>query len=118
MFAWDDLQTNGLHDGQKYHGSVDHSDRYTLRRLQNEGGRVSRLRVLTEWTPMGRFADISYCHGELPDGRTVSILIDGPESHLIQWNKFSGVLIDWAKSQGVFAKGLGLLDRANWSVLY
>ena len=25
--------------------------------------------------------------------------------------------IEWAKAEGVFAKGIGLLDGGNWSVL-
>lgn len=74
---------------------------------------VTRLRLLTERGYP--YMDISYCHGVLKDGTNVRIQITcGP---LARRAPKAG-LIEWAKSEGAFAKGLGLLDEGNWSVLY
>lgn len=109
-------ESNGLVDGSAYHNAVDYSRNYSLSELQQAGGKISRLRILTEYIPHARvrMADVSYCHGVLPSGEIVpvDVYITG-----VNFFKFKGELISLAKSEGVFAKGIGLLDESNWSVL-
>lgn len=101
-------EANPLGDSDAYYQRE--WEHMTLAALRNEGGRVTRVRWLTE----GLYADLSYVHGVLPDGRPVR-LTDAPMSCLAR--KRMGMLIDWAKVSGVFAKGIGLLDQGNWSTL-
>jgi len=92
------------------HSAVDYASHYTLGRLVQEGGKITRLRIFKE---AGRY-DISYCHGTLPNGQVVSIQ---PMHIFVPIRQFKGELIAWARSEGVYAKGCGLLDESNWSVL-
>lgn len=109
-------ETNGLVNGTEYHQQVDYGNRMTLKQVQDAGGKITRLRVLEDYVPMaGRFCDISYCHATLPDGTVVDVQVG--VGGMVPKQKFMGVLIDWAKSEGVFAKGIGLLDKGNWSTL-
>jgi hypothetical protein len=96
-----------------YLDSVDYSEPMTLREVQEAGGRVTRLRMLTDrGCP---FLDISYIHATLPDGRTVSVL--GTSTQPDKRN-IKGSLIEWARREGFNAKALGMLDRENWSILW
>lgn len=110
------VESNGLVDGNAYHNEVDYSVSYSLSELQKAGGKITRLRILTEYIPHARMrmADVSYCHGTLPNGKIVpvSIYVTG-----VNFFKLKGELIDIAKAEGVFAKGIGLLNEGNWSVL-
>ena len=110
--------TDGTVVDHRYHEQVEADRDYTLSELQAAGGRVTRVRLLSEFIPgRGRCVDISYVHGSIGD-RIVRInTSSSPEFSLIPMNKIKGVFIEWAKAEGVFAKGLGLLDEANWSVL-
>lgn len=102
-----------LVDGS-YHGTVDRSTgRYSAAAVQRMGGRITRLRLLTD--PGCPFFDISYCHATLPDGRIVPV--DLGEGQLPRRNTL-GFLIGLAEREGYNAKRLGLLDRSNWAVLY
>lgn len=93
----------------------DHSDviqdRLTLADVAKAGGKIVRLRMFFE----GRVADISYCHARLADGTLHSV--DTSMLMLHQPFTVSTDLIAWSKAQGVFGKGIGLLDKQNWSVL-
>jgi hypothetical protein len=112
------VSTNDLVNGAEYHGQVDYSARMTLKQVSEAGGKVTRVRVLTEMVPMaGRFCDISYVHATLPDGKTVDVCNVGV-NNMVPMRALKGELIKWAKAEGVFAKGLGLLDEGNWSVCY
>lgn len=74
---------------------------------------ITRLRLLTERGYP--YMDISYCYGVLKDGSPVQVQITcGPLSRRTP----KASLIEWARQEQAFAKGLGLLDDANWSVLY
>ena len=105
------IETNGLVDG--YHDTVDYTEPYTLADLAAEGGKVTRLRMLTERGYP--YLDISYAHGTLPDGRTVPLVIPAATC---PGAAPSALIIEWAKAEGVYAKDLGLLDEGNWSILY
>ena len=110
------METNGLNDPNAYYDREWAHMR--LAELVAKGGKITRVRFLTERVMGGRVADLSYVHGVLPDGTPVRV--DGlPALFLASWKK--GVyseLIKWAKSEGVYAKGIGLIDESNWSVMY
>lgn len=109
-------ETNGLIDGHAYHGAVDYSELYTLAMVRDAGGRISRVRLLTERWPSGRMADVSYIHATLPNGKTVPVQVG--MDNLTPLYQVKKAMIDWAKREGVYAKAIGLLDEGNWSVLY
>lgn len=67
--------------------------------------KVVRLKVLTD--PGFPYIDVSYCYGELKDGTPVRV--DLPFFQLPKRGARKA-LIEHAKRDGVFAKGLGLLD--------
>lgn len=118
----DRLQAYGVQcDGevvtQEYHEQVSYDDQMTLGQVAEAGGRISRLRFLTEYVPgQTRYYDVSYCHATLPGGKIVPVVVDF-DSFWIPQRQVKGHLIEWAKQHGVYAKGLGLLDEGNWSVL-
>ncbi len=91
---------------------------YTLRQLQDEGGRISRLRFLTD--PGYPYLDVSYVHGVLPNGRNVQITIQGNCSMIRKGRgsePYMSDLIAWAKDEGVYGKAIGMFDRGVWSIL-
>lgn len=104
-------EENPLWMSEATHENVDYNEYVTLGdpRLT----RIVRLRLLTD--PGSPFFDISYCYGQLKDGRYVR-LSGAPQS--ISRRNPKGDLLAWAKEEKAYAKGLGLLDRANWSILY
>jgi hypothetical protein len=105
------VQTGTAVDGS-YHETVAHEG-HTLADVAAEGGKITRLRMLTERGYP--FLDVSYCHATLADGRTVAVQL--PEGRLPRRNT-KAALIEMAKREHVFAKGLGLLDEGNWSILF
>ena len=110
-------EVGGLTDGAAYHGEVDHSRSMSLAQVAEAGGRISRLRLLSEIMPgVGRIADVSYIHATLPDGAVVPV--KGCAVYLTPLRHMKGALIRWAKEEGVYAKALGLLDESNWSIVY
>lgn len=110
------METNGLNDPDGYYNREWAHMR--LAELSAKGGKVTRVRFLTEKIMGVRLADLSYVHGVLPDGTPVRL--EGlPALFRARWKQeVKKELIEWAKSEGVFAKGIGLLDEGNWSVMY
>jgi hypothetical protein len=105
-------QHTGEFVGAEYHASVESGPSWSARDLQRAGGRITRLRLLSD--PGFPLWDVSYCHGTLPDGRIVPVDIGTN-----QFPKRDAVrhLCAVAKAEGYYAKGIGLLDRGNWSTL-
>lgn len=100
--------------GSEYHDQVE-STTLSLAEVAAQGGKITRVRLLAE---AGR-RDISYIHATLRDGRIVRVsLSECPGTTLIPAHKVKSTFIEWAKAERVFAKGLGLLDDGNWSVLH
>ena len=89
----------------------------TLHELAARKGTIVRVRWIGgDYIPgRGKCYDLSYVQGELPNGTRVDI---GwlPHAVLVPRYKMKGELIEWAKEQGVFPKGVGLLDN-GWSIL-
>lgn len=84
----------------------------------HKGARIVRVRWIGgDYIPgRGKCYDISYIHGELADGTRVRIQ-EHWDLSLVPRHQMAGRLIEWAKEEKVYAKGLGLLDRGVWSVL-
>lgn len=99
-----------------YHDGVDYANQMTLREVSEKGGRITRVRILTgRWAGV-RMADISYIHATLPGGKIVPVYVGVGNG--IPLRQLKGEFIKWAQSERVFAKGLGLLDESNWSILH
>lgn len=107
-------QTNGLVDGAGYHAAVDYSRRLSLKEVADAKGQITRVRILTERTFGGTLCDISYIHATLPSGETVDV--ESHPNNLTPLRSLKGEMIKWAQREGVFAKGIGLLDEGNWSL--
>jgi len=107
-------QTNGLVDGAAYHEQTDRTRRYSLAEVKAEGGKITRVRILTERTFGGTLCDISYINATLRDGRQVEVF--HPLNNLTPLRNLKKSMLDWAQSEGVFAKSIGLIDEGNWSI--
>lgn len=94
-----------------YHESVDYSRTYTLKEIEGAKGKITRLRILAE----RGIGDISYIHATLPDGKIVPV---NNTLGQVRMNRLMGDLIRWAKEEGVYAKGIDLLDQGVRSVMY
>ena len=109
------VQADGEVVTQEYHEQVSYENQMSLAEVARRGGRITRVRILKEY---GR-CDISYIHATLADGTIVPLYLDLPTGSTCLWfREVKGAFIAWGKEQGVFAKGLGLLDEGNWSVLH
>lgn len=105
------VQFEGTQVGPEYHSQVS-SETISLREVSDRGGRITRVRILQE----RGLCDVSYIHATLADGSIVRVSPDF-DSLCVPRRQMKGNMIEWAKEQGVYAKGLGLLDDSNWSVL-
>lgn len=103
-------ETNPLWMSESTHENVDFNEYCTLGDPRLE--RITRLRLLTE--PGYPYFDVSYVYGVLKDGTHVRL--SGAPSHLGR-KTIKRDLIAWAKEEKAYAKGLGLLDDCNWSIL-
>lgn len=101
-------ETNPLWASEVTHETIEEHVTLGDKRL----ARITRLRLLTE--PGYPYFDISYVYGVLKDGRHCRI--DGAPMHLGR-KTIKRDLIEWAREEGAYAKGLGLLDDSNWSIL-
>lgn len=104
------IETNGLVDGNAYHKANwenTHPDYPHGVHWNHKGLKVTRLRLLSD--PYCPFWDVSYCDGEL-DGKHVTVIL--PFSQLLRRKdkSLSAQIIEYAKQDGVYAKGLGILD--------
>jgi hypothetical protein len=107
-------QTNGLVDGAAYHAQADYSRFYSLREIKELGGKITRVRILTERTFGGTLCDISYINATLKDGSTVGVRVH--VDNLTPLRNLKKAMLDWAQREGVFAKSIGLIDEGNWSI--
>ena len=101
------IETNGLVNGPQYHidnANNEHPDYPDGCDWTTKGLQVTRLRLLTDsYCP---FWDVSYCDGLL-DGKFVRVIL--PFGQLKRGN-LAAQIIDYAKRDGVYAKGLGILN--------
>lgn len=106
-------EVNGLADPREYHERVTHTAKRTLCWTDPELAKIVRLRMVSD--PGFPWYDITYCHGQTKDGEYVKV--DLPFDRLFKANQGHGSIskqiIDWAKRDNVFAKGLGILDAVS-----
>ncbi|UQS95159.1 hypothetical protein Pam4_16 [Pseudanabaena phage Pam4] len=116
MTTYTQAPQTGEYVGAEYHAAV--TREVSLREVGARGGRITRLRLLTEVIPgRGRCADVSYVHATLNDGEVVRVSTGSLDLHLTPMRQVKVRLIEWARAEAVYAKGLGLLDEGNWSVM-
>lgn len=101
-------ETNGLIDAAAYHESVTHNIKQSVDWKDRRLKKVTRLRLLSD--PGFPVWDVSYCHGVLQNGEPVEVVL--PFSQLPK-RKVSRTIVNYAKRDGVYAKGLGVLDAIS-----
>lgn len=100
--------------GPEYHENVDHSDgHWTLAQVARAKGKITRVRVLKD-PGYNAPCDVSYIHATLPGNRIVPVAC--PVGHG-RYGDLVTRLLAWARNEGVYAKGIGLIDRGNWSIV-
>lgn len=75
--------------------------------------KITRLRLLGDRD--FPFWDVSYCYGELKDGRSCRVRLP---FHQLRKAKWKTELVAWATRDGVYAKGIGLFnpDTVSWVI--
>ena len=81
------------------------------------GLRIVRCRFLSD--PGVPFWDLTYCHGQLPNGDYVDVGL--PFAQLEKWtdgshthrNRINRQIVEFAIRDGIFAKGTGILDAIS-----
>jgi hypothetical protein len=107
-----EIETNGLSiipgGAKKYHDTV--TKEITRKVYWTEPGlKVTRLRMVSDFG--FPFWDITYCHGKIGNEY---VEVDLPFSQLPRGKgKMLKALINYAKKDHVYAKGLGILDNIS-----
>lgn len=97
-------EVNGLVDGLSYHEARRGAKTVPW---TAKGLKVTRFRLLSD--PGFPMWDVSYCHGEL-NGKPVDVSLPFFQLPKYGWKK---AIVEHAKRDGVFAKGLGILDNIS-----
>ena len=100
-------ETQGLENARGYHAERHAQENIALVDWTTKGLRITRLRLLSD--PGFPAWDVSYCHGIL-DGEHVDVQL--PFSQLPK-RKMVSAIVAHAKRDGVFAKGIGVLDAIS-----
>jgi len=98
------IETNPI--GSGYH-NIDRS--ITIGWDDSRLGRITRLRLISDFGYP--FWDVSYCHGELKDGTPCRIRL--PFSELPKGRALRATIIEAARRDGIYAKGLGIFDAIS-----
>lgn len=103
------IETNGFEPGEQdaIFKRMDEGGNQTVY-WDTPGLKVTRLRLLTD--PGFPLWDVSYCYGELRDGTAVRVSLP---FHQLRKYKVSSDIIEHARRDGVYAKGLGILDAIS-----
>lgn len=97
------IETNGL-DGDGMIALLDTLED-TVTWDDPDLARIFRLRLLSD--PGYPMWDVSYCYGTLHDGRNVRVRLP---FHQLSKRNLKGDIVRFAQEDGVFAKGLHILD--------
>jgi len=103
-------EVNGLENGHEYHSQFSAKITKCVP-WTTQGLKVTRLRLLSD--AGFPFWDVSYCHGVL-NGEPVEVML--PFDQLPKRNKL-GAIVKYAIKDGVYAKGLGILNPMIISTL-
>ncbi len=71
--------------------------------------KIERLRLLSD--PGYPVWDVHYCYGRLKNGQAVKV--DLPFDQLRKNRSINSQIIEYAKKDGVYAKGLGIFDAVS-----
>ncbi len=104
------MESGTLTNGAQYHSNF--NDAETVQWHDSRLKRITRLRLLGDYG--FPFWDVSYCHGILKDGSPANVELPFWQ---IPRRNFKRFIIEQAKRDGVFAKGIGLLDEDTYSKL-
>lgn len=99
-------ETAGLSNPDEYHKNVT----YRIQRKVDwtePGLRITRLRLISD--PGHPTWSVSYCHGRIGDE---PVDVELPFSELTK-RRVSQEIVEHAKQDGVYAKGLGILDAIS-----
>lgn len=106
------METNNLTDGLSYHNQVTAKIKDDLDWTSPDLVRITRIRFLGD---VGYPAlDKSYCHGVNKKGEPVNVIL--PFSELPVKN-MKRELLNWAKKDKVYLKGLGVFNGDVISIL-
>lgn len=97
-------ETNGIAPG--YHNEPIVA---TLDWTSPDLAKITRLRLLSD--PGYPAWDVSYCHGENRRGERVNVGL--PFSQLPRGRAMRGAIIEWARREKVYAKGLGIFEAIS-----
>lgn len=103
-------EINGLVNGHEYHSNVTSNITKTVP-WTTKGLKITRLRMLSD--PGFPFWDVSYCHGTL-NGEPVEVSLPFDQLPKRGRNK---AIVQHAIKDGVYAKGLGILNPMVQSTL-
>jgi len=102
-------ETNGLEAGEQtaWLDAIQEGGNQTVYWSDPQLKKVTRLRLLSD--PGFPFWDVSYCYGELKDGSACRVSLP---FHQLPKGKggINRAIIDAAKRDGVYAKGLGIFE--------
>lgn len=103
------METNPLTDEHK---AIREVANRTVDLADPDLARIVRLRLLSD--PGFPFYDVSYCYGRTRDGEYVRVRL--PEFQFPR-RGLTRALVEMCRREGVYAKGLGLLDGDVISLL-
>jgi hypothetical protein len=103
-------EVNGLVNGQDYHKAHHENHAGTVHWTDPRLAKITRFRLLSD--PGFPYWDVSYIHGVLKDGRNCDVYCDFPYGQLPK-RGMKRFIIEAAKRDGVYAKGLGIFDALS-----
>ena len=102
-------ETNPISDEMKeFMDAADHSPSAWIDWDHPQLDKIIRLRLLSD--PGFPVWDVSYCYGRMKDGTPVRVAL--PFAQLPKRN-IAGTILEHAKRDKVFAKGLGIFDAIS-----
>jgi hypothetical protein len=100
------IETAGLVNGFEYHQQFANAE--TVLWSDKRLAQITRLRLVSD--PGFPYWDVSYIHGILKDGTPVRV--QNPFDQLPK-RGLKGAILEQAKRDGVYAKGLGVFDNIS-----
>lgn len=97
------IETGALTDPKAFH--EEHAPKYSVDWADPDLDKIIRLRLLSD--PGLPSWDVSYCYGVMKNGDSVRVRL--PFGQLPK-GRVSETIVNHAKRDGVFAKGLGIFD--------
>lgn len=103
------MESNNLHDLMGPEEIAQYHKAATVDWTDPQLSMITRLRLVSD--PSFPFWDLSYCWGILKDGTKVKVAVP---LYQVPKNNVKGFIIEQAKKDGVFAKGLGIFEAISY----